>query len=210
MPFDKVILRKRLVEMIPGGSQKERGVDGDPQEPLVISFPMMKWRISWELSIPFWEYKKKRHWSLHYQMYQKSLGGTEKEGVPGPLYLGQSHQEGMTRSQKRKPFSRALKQTFSFAEEEALVWNKSPRLDAAFSQVSRHTDLAFEEMGALSYPMDIRMDLLLKSWDSSQGNLKPAMAVTVVASNIEYWLTQIRALVAGTPKETILSLPRAI
>ena len=62
-------------------------------------------------------------------------------------------------------------------------------------------------MGVLSDPMDRRMDSLLKkSWDASQGNLKPAMAATVVARNLEHWLLQIKAHIeAGTPKETILS-----
>lgn len=64
---------------------------------------------------------------------------------------------------ERKPFfSRALKRRFPFTEHEALVWNKTPRQDTAFSQVSRHMDLAFEDMGVLSDPMDKRMDSLLK------------------------------------------------
>lgn len=87
------------------------------------------------------------------------------------------------------------------------MWNKSPRLDVALSQVSRKTDLAFEDMRVLADPMDKRMDSLLKkTLDSSLGNLRPATAVKVVARNMEYWLTQIKAHIkAGTPKEKILS-----
>ncbi|PIO30776.1 hypothetical protein AB205_0160780, partial [Aquarana catesbeiana] len=104
-------------------------------------------------------------------------------------------------------FLEHLKRRFPFAEDEAAVWNRSPRLDAAFSQVSRKTDLAFEDMGVLADPIDKRMDSLLKkTWDSSLGNLKPAMAVTVVVHNMEHWLTHIKAHIeAGTAKETILS-----
>ncbi|XP_073471260.1 extracellular calcium-sensing receptor-like [Aquarana catesbeiana] len=76
-----------------------------------------------------------------------------------------------------------------------------------YGQVSRHTDLAFEDMGELSDPMSKSLDSRLrKSWNSSLVNLKPAMAATVVARNMEYWLTQIRAHIeAGTPKEMILT-----
>lgn len=62
---------------------------------------------------------------------------------------------------ERKPFfSRALKQRFPFLEDPVSMWNKCPKLDAAFSQVSGHTNLAFEDMGALADTMDKKMDSL--------------------------------------------------
>lgn len=65
---------------------------------------------------------------------------------------------------ERKPFfSRALKRRFPFSEDSVSVWNKNPKVDAAFSQVSGPTDLTFEDMGALSDVMDKRMDFLLKN-----------------------------------------------
>lgn len=150
--------------------------------------------------------EERKKLSLHDQMY-KGLGEHKRKVFPVHEVLVDAIKKEW-QDPERKPFlSKALKRRFPFAEEEALVWNKSPKLDAAFSQVSRHTDLAFEDMGALPDPMDKRIDSLLKkSWDSSIGNLKPAMASTVVARNMEYWLTQIKAHIeAGTPKETILS-----
>lgn len=78
-----------------------------------------------------------------------------------------------------------IRDVFRFEEDPSAVWNKVPRLDSAFSQVSRSTDLAFEEMGVLRDPMDKRMDLLLKrSWQLVMSNLKPPMATTCVASNL--------------------------
>lgn len=80
--------------------------------------------------------------------------------------------------------------------------NKIPKLDAAFSQVSRHTYLAFEYMGALSEAMNKRMDFLLKSWYSTVESLKPAMAVTVVAHNVDFLLAQMQTHIEeGTQSE---------
>lgn len=54
---------------------------------------------------------------------------------------------------------------FPFAADEAAVWKKF-RLNAAFSQVSRKTDLAFEDMGVLADPIGKRIDSLLKkTWE---------------------------------------------
>lgn len=52
-------------------------------------------------------------------------------------------------------FFKALKR-FPFEENEELVWNKQIKIDAAFSQVSRKTDLAFEDMGILRYGQEGR------------------------------------------------------
>lgn len=90
-------------------------------------------------------------------------------------------------SERAPFFSRLLKLRFPFEEDSTHVWNKKPKLDAAFSQVSRNTDLAFEDIGVLKNYMDTRAESLLKkAWDSKFANLKPAMASTVVARNLEY------------------------
>ena len=91
-------------------------------------------------------------------------------------------------------------------EKEELVWNKKTKIDAAFSQVSRKTDLAFEDMGILKDAMDKRADgLLKKAWDSVLSNLKPAMAATVVARNMECWLEQLKKhVIAGTSRKDLL------
>lgn len=54
--------------------------------------------------------------------------------------------------------------------------------------------------------MDKRADSLLKkAWDSTLANLKPAMASTVVAKNLEHCLEQLKAHIeAGTPRKDLL------
>ncbi|XP_040203676.1 uncharacterized protein LOC120935688 [Rana temporaria] len=62
-------------------------------------------------------------------------------------------------------------------------------------------------MGNLTDAMDKRMDSLLKkAWESIIGNLKPELAVTVVARNLEHWLSKIQEHIeADTDKDTILA-----
>lgn len=57
-------------------------------------------------------------------------------------------------------FSGSLKRRFPFEEDESLVWKKKPKINAAFLQVSRQTDLAFEDMGILKDAMDTEGRLL--------------------------------------------------
>lgn len=66
--------------------------------------------------------------------------------------------------------------------------------------------LAFEDMGSLQDPMDKRIDLDLKrTWDSTVANLKPALATTCVAPNLEFWLSQLLAhLQSGSPREEFM------
>ena len=150
--------------------------------------------------------EEKKALSLYDLMFA-SLGEQKKRVFPVHEVLVNTVKKEWQDPERKPFFSKALKRRFPFSEEETLILNKVPKLDAAFSQVSRHTDLAFEDMGVLSDPMDKRMDSLLKkSWESSQANLKPAMAATVVARNMEHWLTQLKAHIeAGTPKETVLA-----
>ena len=103
-------------------------------------------------------------------------------------------------------FSKNLKKRFPFNEEDAEVWNKKPCVDAAFSQVSRRTDLAFEDMGVLKDSMDKRADSLLKkAWDSTSLSLKPAMASTVVARNVECWVEKLMSHIqVGTSGKDLL------
>ena len=108
---------------------------------------------------------------------------------------------------ERAPFfSKTLKRRFPFEDGDTELWNKKPKVDAAFSQVSRRTDLAFEDMGVLKDAMDKRADSLLKkAWDSTSTSLKPAMAATVVARNLECWVEKLKNHVeAGTPRKDLL------
>ncbi|XP_040189524.1 lamina-associated polypeptide 2-like [Rana temporaria] len=108
---------------------------------------------------------------------------------------------------EKGPFlPKSLKRRFPFENKETEVWNKKPRVDAAFSQVSRRTDLAFEDMGVLKDAMDKRADALLKkAWDSASASLKPAMASTVVTRNLECWVEKLKGHIeAGTHRKDLL------
>ena len=148
----------------------------------------------------------KKPLTLHDRMY-RGLEEQERKVFPVHDILVETIKKEWQDPERKPFFSRSLKRRFPFSEDPLSVWNKSPKLDAAFSQVSRNTDLAFEDMGVLSDVMDKRMDSLLKKcWDSTIGNLKPELAVTVMARNLEHWLSKIQEHIeAGTDKETILA-----
>lgn len=93
------------------------------------------------------------------------------------------------------------------------LWNKVPKFDAAFSQVSKSTDLFLEDMGILKDPMDKGMVNNFKRAWQSMGNLKPAMKTTCVSRNKEYCLNQISKPIHPSKKFltsfTILSVTAA-
>lgn len=83
-------------------------------------------------------------------------------------------------------------------------------MNSVFSQVSRRMELAFEDMGVLKDTMDKRADSLLKkAWDSTFASIKPAMASTVVARNLECWIETLKRHVEActSRKELLESFP---
>lgn len=149
--------------------------------------------------------EEKAQLSVHDKMY---LGLEEIKHRVFPVHkvLTDTIKKEWKNPERGQFFSKTLKRRFPFEENEELLWNKKTKIDAAFSQVSRKTDLAFEDMGILKDAMDKRADgLLKKAWDSSLANLKPAMAATVVARNLECWLEQLKNhVVAGTSRKDLL------
>ena len=149
--------------------------------------------------------EEKKDLSLHDRMY---AGLCEPKGRTFPVHsvISETILREWQEPEKKPFFSKSHKRRFPFGEDPSAIWNKVPKLDAAFSQVSRSTDLSFEDMGLLKDPMDKRMDLLLKkAWQSILINLKPAMATTCVARNLEYWVDQLKAHIeADSPKQDIL------
>ena len=147
----------------------------------------------------------KKELSLHDKMY---AGLEEPKGRIFPVHqtISDAIKHEWADPEKKTFFPKAFKRRFPFDEDPGAPWNKMPKIDAAFSQVSRSTDLAFEDMGILRDPMDKKMDQQLKrSWQSIMGSLKPAMAVTCVSRNLEYWLSQLKAhITADSPKQEIL------
>ena len=127
--------------------------------------------------------REKKDLDLHDRMY---VGLSEPKGRTFPVHsvISEVILREWQDPEKKPFFSKSHKRRFPFEEDPSTVWNKVPKLAAAFSQVSRSTDLSFEDMGILRDPMDKRMDLLLKkAWQSFMVNLKPAMATTCVARN---------------------------
>lgn len=73
-----------------------------------------------------------------------------------------------------------------------------PKLDAAFSQVSKSIDLSFEGMGILKDAMDKRMDTCL----GLSSYLSQANNGYNMTHNLETWLFQIQSSGDGYPKTT--------
>lgn len=103
----------------------------------------------------------KKKLSLHDRMYA-GLSEPKNHTFPVHAVITETIQEWS--ELERKPFfPRAHKTRFPFDEDPAPLWNKVPKLDAAFFLVSRSTDLAFKDMGILKEPVDKKMDQQLKS-----------------------------------------------
>lgn len=149
--------------------------------------------------------EEKKELSLHDRMYA-GLGDSKGRSFPVHSVITDMIKKEWLEPEKKPFFSRAHKKRFPFEENPDSIWNKVPKLDSAFSQVSKSTDLAFEDMGTLKEPMDKRMDLLLKrTWQSVMHNLKPAMATTCVARNLDHWVNQLKAhVIADSSKQEIL------
>lgn len=84
------------------------------------------------------------------------------------------------------------KRRFPFGEEEEQKFFKTPKLDAALSQVSKKSDLSFEDSGNLKDQMDRRAEALLRrAWDSNAAAMAPALASACVARNVDAWLGRL-------------------
>lgn len=102
----------------------------------------------------------------------------------------------------------SLKGRFPFKEEDASLWEKCPKLDAALSSVARSSDLSFEDAGSLKDAMDRKAEAYLrKAWDAGAANFEPAIASTCIARTLDLWLRQLKILLeSDTPKEELDSL----
>lgn len=84
------------------------------------------------------------------------------------------------------------KRRFPFGEEEEQKFFKTPKLDAALSQVSKKSDLSFEDSGNLKDQMDRRAETLLRrAWDANAAAMAPALASACVARNVDAWLGRL-------------------
>lgn len=86
---------------------------------------------------------------------------------------------------------------------------KIPKLDAALLQVSKRSDLSFEDSGNIKDHMDCRSEMLLcRVWDANAAAMVPALASACVARNADTWLTRLSNHIARgrRSKEVIDSL----
>ena len=94
--------------------------------------------------------------------------------------------------------SKRHKRRFPFQSEFEETFFKCPRLDAPMSQVSKRSDLSFEDSGVLKEQMDRKADSLLrKAWYASALALGPAVASTCVARNLDVCVQRLDDLLSS-------------
>ena len=92
------------------------------------------------------------------------------------------------------------------SQEDKEVFFKLPRLDAALSQVTKLSDLSFEDAGNIKDMMDRRAESLLrKAWEANSAALSPALAAACVARNTDIWVeTLTEHLARNTEAEEVV------
>ncbi|XP_071997340.1 uncharacterized protein [Engystomops pustulosus] len=103
--------------------------------------------------------------------------------------------------------SKEFRNSLSFDEEEAKLWNSAPKMDIQVTKMTKKTDLPFEDATQLKDPLDRKADSLLKkSWECSMLNLKSNIATTSVARTLFHWVMELEKHVRdGTPRELLLN-----
>ncbi|XP_068133606.1 lamina-associated polypeptide 2, isoforms alpha/zeta-like [Hyperolius riggenbachi] len=144
--------------------------------------------------------------SLHDKLY---------EGMENPQELNfPVHQttKNLISSQWKNPdkklfMSRGFKRRFPFSDEDCKMWDKSPKLDSAFSQVNKDDELAFEDLGHLKDQSDKKIEYALKRlWPAICANFRPSAATTCVARMLALWMQQLEDNInKGAPKDQIIS-----
>ncbi|XP_073424401.1 uncharacterized protein [Dendrobates tinctorius] len=86
----------------------------------------------------------------------------------------------------------ASKRKYPFSDEELLKWTKVPKVDAVISSTSRQSTIPVEDAGLLADPLDRKAESSLKrSWESTTGIFKPAVATTCTTRSMLVWLDQL-------------------
>ncbi|XP_073400068.1 lamina-associated polypeptide 2, isoforms alpha/zeta-like [Dendrobates tinctorius] len=86
----------------------------------------------------------------------------------------------------------ASKRKYPFSDEELLKWTKVPKVDAVISSTSRQSAIPVEDAGLLADPLDRKAESSLKrSWESTTGIFKPAVASTCTTRSMLVWLDQL-------------------
>ena len=93
--------------------------------------------------------------------------------------------------------------------KRSLSFFKIPKLDAPLAQVSKQSDLSFEDAGNLKDPMDRRADSSLrKAWEANAAALSPALASVCISRNADSWISKLMEQVSQVPdsKESLETL----
>ncbi|XP_040192736.1 uncharacterized protein LOC120926675 isoform X2 [Rana temporaria] len=108
--------------------------------------------------------------------------------------------------EKRLLRYKTWKRRCPFKEEEESRFFKVPRLDAPLAQVSKQSDLSFEDTGNLRDPMDRRAETSLRrAWEANAAALSPALASACVARNANSWISKLLEHVSqGSDSKEIL------
>ncbi|XP_068128539.1 lamina-associated polypeptide 2, isoforms alpha/zeta-like [Hyperolius riggenbachi] len=151
------------------------------------------------------EPEKTKDISVHDRLYQ---GMEPAEPLTFPIHISTKN---TIMSQWKYPdkklfMSKGFIKRFPFKEDDVKMWNRCPKLDAAFSQVNKQNELAFEDLGYLKDPQDKKVEFALKkAWSSAGANFRPAAATTCVARVLALWVKKVEENVQkGASKEDIL------
>ncbi|XP_040215686.1 lamina-associated polypeptide 2-like [Rana temporaria] len=94
--------------------------------------------------------------------------------------------------ERRLTTQKTWKRKYPFTQSVGEAFFKLPKLDAALSQVTKQSDLSFEDAGSIKDLMDRRAESLLrKAWEANTASMAPALAATCVARNADLWVEKL-------------------
>ena len=132
------------------------------------------------------------------RMYQ-GLTKPQSKTIPVHQSLKDTIRREWAEPEKKLPKFKTWKRRCPFKEDVEDTFFKVPRLDAALAQVSRQSDLSFEDTGNLKDAMDRRADTSLRrAWEANAAALGPALASVCVARNTAAWTSKLLDHVASS------------
>ncbi|XP_041419428.1 lamina-associated polypeptide 2, isoforms alpha/zeta-like isoform X2 [Xenopus laevis] len=104
------------------------------------------------------------------------------------------------------PIPPRVQKLYPFTAEEEIIWEKTPKVDAAVSRLSSKTLLPVEDVMSFLNPMDRKMESSLKKTYLALGaTCRPALALTSVARAMQMWLQNVElALKEGVNRRDII------
>ncbi|XP_077323067.1 uncharacterized protein LOC143956755 [Lithobates pipiens] len=103
--------------------------------------------------------------------------------------------------EKRLLKYKTWKRRCPFTEEDEEKFFKTPRLDASLAQVSKQSDLSFEDTGNIKDQMDRRAETILRrAWEANASAMSPALASACIARNADMWISKLIDHISQTSK----------